>query len=156
MKSLKTLEVTLPSDTEIKMVRAFDAPRRLVHRAMSEPALMARWIGGKHTEVVKIENDLRIGGAYRQEFKNGDGSTFFFIGTYSEVGEERVVHTELFNGEPPPAIVETTLVEVGGRTTMTVIMKFPDKAVRDMVVQTGMSEGAGKSYDVLAELLTAL
>ncbi len=153
---MKTIDVTLPSDTEIKMVRVFDAPRHLVHRAMSEPALMAKWIGGKRAEVVKVENDLRVGGSYRQEYKTADGNTFFFIGTYSEVSDERTVHTELFNGEPPPAIVETMLAEAAGRTTMTIVMRFPDKAIRDMVVETGMADGAGESYDVLAELLATL
>lgn len=153
---MKTLDVTLPSDTEILMVRVFDAPRRLVRRAMSEPALVQRWLGGKRAEVVRVENDLRVGGSYRHEFRARDGSSFFFTGTYEEVSDERIVHTELFNGAPPPAIIENVMVEHDGRTTMTVTMRLPDRAIRDMIVATGMSDGAGESYDELAALVTTL
>lgn len=153
---MKTLDVTLPSDTEIRMVRVFDAPRHLVRRAMSEPALIQRWLGGKRAEVVRVDNDLRVGGSYRYEFRNGDGSSFFFTGTYEEVSDERIVHTELFNGDPPAAIIENVMVERDGRTTMTMTMRLPDRAIRDMIVATGMSDGAGESYDELAALLPTL
>ena len=153
---MKTLDVTLPSDTEIRMVRVFDAPRHLVRRAMSEPALIRRWYGGKRAEMLRVENDLRVGGSYLHEFRNRDGTTFFFTGTYQEVSDERIVHSELFNGEPPPAIVENVLVEHDGRTTLTVTMRLPDRAIRDMIVATGMSDGAGESYDELAALLPTL
>lgn len=153
---MSTFDVTLPSDTEILMVRTFDAPRHLVRRALTEPELIKRWLGGKRTTVTHVENDLRVGGSYRQEFRNPDGSTFFFIGTYSEVTDERIVHSELFNGDPPPAIAESTLVEKHGKTVLSVRMRFPNQEIRDMVVATGMSDGAGESYDVLAALLPAL
>ena len=153
---MSTFDVTLPSDTEILMVRTFDAPRHLVRRAMSEPELIKRWLGGKRTTVTRVDNDQRVGGSYRQEFLNPDGSTFFFTGTYSEVSDERIVHTELFNGEPPPAIIESTLLEKSGKTVLSVLSRFPSKEIRDMVVATGMSDGAGESYDALAALLPTL
>jgi hypothetical protein len=39
---------------------------------------------------------------------------------------------------------------------MTVTCEYPSEEVRDMVVGSGMSEGAGKSYDALERLLAAL
>ena len=41
----KTLKITTPSDFEIEMTREFDAPRRLVFRAMTRPEYVKRWLG---------------------------------------------------------------------------------------------------------------
>lgn len=153
---MSDFNVTTPSPLEIKMTRTFQAPLRIVRRAMTEPALVKKWLGGKRATVVNVENDLRVGGSYLQQFKNRDGSEFSFTGVYSEVSDERIVHTELFNGQPPPAVVTTTLVEDGGKTTMTVVMRFDSQEIRDMVIGTGMADGAGESYDALAALLPSL
>lgn len=37
--------VTTPSDREIRMTRLFDAPRRLVFEAMSQPEHITQWWG---------------------------------------------------------------------------------------------------------------
>ena len=39
------LQVTTPSDREIAMTRAFDAPRSLVFDAWTNPELLKRWLG---------------------------------------------------------------------------------------------------------------
>ena len=41
-----TLIVTTPSDTEIAMTRALDAPRELVFDAWTKPELLKRWLYG--------------------------------------------------------------------------------------------------------------
>ena len=152
-----TLSVRLVGDQEIHMTRVFDAPRRLVIHAMTTPALLKRWLGGVRGTLTDAQVDLRVGGQYRYEFANPDGSSFFFTGEYREISDDRVVFTQLFNGDPStPAIVTTTYVEQAGKTTMTVVMHLPTKDVRDAIVATGMSDGAGESYDVLAELLATL
>ena len=153
---MSKLQVTTDVPEEITMVRTFDAPRRLVMRAMSEPALIKRWNGGKRAEVAACEVDFRVGGGYKTVFRLPDGSEFFFSGTYQEIADGRVVHTELFNGEPPGSIVTITLVEHGGKTTVTMVVRFESQDVRDMVVATGMAEGAGESYDVLDEVLASM
>jgi uncharacterized protein YndB with AHSA1/START domain len=150
------LTVTTDAPNEIRMVRTFDAPRRLVVKAMTSPELMKRWTGGKRATVVSVENDLRPGGNYRIAYRSHDGFAFAFVGTYREVGDERTVNVEAMEGTPGEALVTTTLVEHDGRTTMTMVMAFPSQEIRDMVLQTGMATGAGESYDVLGELLATL
>ena len=39
-------QVSLPSDTEVRVTRDFKAPRTLVWQAHTEPTLFQRWIGG--------------------------------------------------------------------------------------------------------------
>jgi uncharacterized protein YndB with AHSA1/START domain len=150
------LTVSTDVPTEIHMARSFDAPRHLVHKAMSEPALLERWLGGVRARVASAEIDLRVGGSYRYVFDLPDGSSFFFAGVFREVGDDRIVHSELFNGEPPGSVVTTTFTEQGGKTTVKWVIAFESQEIRDMVLSTGMADGAGESYDELEKLLASL
>jgi uncharacterized protein YndB with AHSA1/START domain len=153
---MSKLSVSTDVPTEIHMVRLFDAPRHLVHKAMSEPALIKQWLGGVRARVTSAEVDLRVGGSYRYVFALPDGSSFFFTGVFREVGDDRIVHSELFNGEPPGSVVTTTFVEQGGKTTVNWVIAFESQEIRDMVLSTGMADGAGESYDELEKLLAGL
>lgn len=152
------IELTVNTDvpTEIRMTRTFAAPRRLVVKAMTTPALIKKWLGGVRAEVVSVEMDLRVGGRYRYEFERKDGGRFAFVGVIREVAADRVVHTESLEGQPGESLVTTAWDEKDGQTTMTVVMAFPTQELRDMVIATGMAEGAGESYDELAKLLRSL
>jgi uncharacterized protein YndB with AHSA1/START domain len=150
------LQVTTEVPTDIKMTRTFDAPRRLVLRAMTEPALIMKWLGNSFSPIVSADVDFRVGGGYRYVFRRPDGVEFSFTGVYREIAEDRVVHSERFNDMPEAATITTTWIEHGGKTTMTVVMRFSSQAVRDMVVATGMETGAAESYDNLAALVATL
>src|SRR5437868_15475293 len=54
--------LTLPSDTEILMVREFDAPPDLVFGAYTTPEHVKRWWAGQRGNVTGAEIDLRVGG----------------------------------------------------------------------------------------------
>jgi uncharacterized protein YndB with AHSA1/START domain len=148
------LQVNIDVPEEIQMIRTFDAPRRLVHQAMTQPELIKKWLGGKRTTVLSAEVDLRVGGKYRYVFDRKDGGgQFAFTGVFREISEGRTVHTESMEGMPGESVVTTVLVEKDGKTTMTATMRFPTREMRDFVVSTGMAEGAGESYDFLEALL---
>jgi len=141
---------------EIKMTRVFDAPKRLVLKAMSDPELIKKWLGGKRAVVTEARHDMRVGGTYKHAFRTHEGYEFYFTGTYIEISDDRVVHTEKFNEEPGEARITVTFSEHANQTTVTWVMAFPTKEIRDMVVGTGMSDGAGESYDELEKLLVSL
>ena len=150
------LQVTTDVPTDIQIIRTFDAPRRLVIRAMTEPALIKKWLGNSRAAIVSAEVDFRVGGSYRYVFRRKDGVEFSFTGVYREIAEDRVVHSERFDDNPEEATIITTWAERDGVTTMTIVMRFSSQAVRDMVVATGMESGAAESYDNLAALVRAL
>ncbi len=56
------------------------------------------------------------------------------------------------------SVVETGLTEEdgGAKTRMTATITYPAREVRDMVISTGMSRGAGISYDRLEDLVIAM
>jgi uncharacterized protein YndB with AHSA1/START domain len=78
-------KVTLPSDRQILITRAFDAPRHLVYRAWTEPEFIKRWWGGERGEVKSVRIDLRVGGAWRCVMVTDDGSEAAFRGEYREI-----------------------------------------------------------------------
>jgi uncharacterized protein YndB with AHSA1/START domain len=153
--------VTLVGDTDIHVVREFGAPRQLVYRAVTEPALIRRWWHAKRGEVTACEVDLRVGGSWRYAMATPDGTEVAFHGTILElVPGERVVQTELFE---MPGLTEddaTTntmdLVEHDGRTTMTVTIHCPRPEIREAIIASGMEYGLQDAYDLLGEVAASL
>ena len=156
-------QVTLPSDREVKVTRSFRAPRALVFRAYTEPALVRKWMLGPPGWTMPVcEMDLRVGGQYRWRWRSDDNSSEFgFTGTYREVNPpSRIVHTEAYDpgtvgGSYPgePAIVTVTFTEDAGVTTVTTLIDFGSKEARDGAVATGMTDGMELSYQLLDRLL---
>jgi uncharacterized protein YndB with AHSA1/START domain len=154
-----TFTVTTPSDQEIRMTRLFDAPRHLVFDAMTRPEHVKRWWGclGDGYSVPVCEIDLRIGGRWRFVNRHPKGEAGFH-GEYREVTPPaRVVFTEIFEDFPDVvSVVTAELSDEGGKTRLTATVSYPSVEVRDMVMSTGMSRGAGISYDRLEDLVAEL
>src|SRR6476619_1440456 len=90
-----TATVTLPTDTQILIVREFDAPKHLVYRAWTTPELVRRWWSAGRGEVTTCEIDLRVGGAWRYVMLAHGEFEVAFHGEYREiVPDERIVTTE--------------------------------------------------------------
>ena len=148
--------VTLPSDTEILITREFDAPREVVFKAMTDPALIARWWGPRRFETIVEQMDVRPGGTWRFIHHGPDGD-HAFRGEYREVvPPERIVQTFEYEPMAGHISVETaTFTERNGRTLLTVRSIFSSKADRDATIQSGMESGLRETHDRFAELLAA-
>ena len=86
----RRLVVTLPSDREIEMTRAFAAPRRLVFAAHSSPEHLKHWWGPRGFTMVSCEMDFRPGSAIGPSgivFTNPQDSG---LGNFSIVGLQMV------------------------------------------------------------------
>jgi uncharacterized protein YndB with AHSA1/START domain len=160
MKTAEALTVTTPTDREIVMTRVFDAPRRLVFQAMTDAAILRRWLWGPPGwSMVECESDVKVGGTFRHVWHNDNGAVMAMHGVYREiVPPERVVRTETFDmgcdvqmGEQVGTVA---LTEQGGRTLLTLTVRFPTKEARDGALASGMERGVAASYDRLADLLS--
>lgn len=157
MKNTGTLKVTTPSDTDIQMVRVFDAPRALVYDAFTKPELLKQWFGPKGWHLTTCEVDLRVGGNWRFVLAGPNGEVMGMSGIWQELSPpERSVHIERFDDYPGESVVTSVLTEENGKTTMTATVRYPSQAVRDLVVQSGMEHGAAESYDKLADILATV
>jgi uncharacterized protein YndB with AHSA1/START domain len=158
-KNSGSFNVTKPSEQEIQLTRLFDAPMQLVFEAMTKPEHVKQWWGrlGEGYSVPVCEIDLRPGGKWRFVNRHPKGDAVFY-GEYREISPpNRMVHTEIFEPFPDAvSVVTTVLSEEGGKTRLTATVRYPSKEVREMVVESGMSRGAGISYDRLEDLLATL
>ncbi len=151
------LKVTTPSDREIRMERIFDAPRALVYDAFTQPKLLKRWFGPDGWSLTTCEVDLRVGGAWRFVLTGPGGARMGMSGEWQELNPPfGSVHVERFDDYPGESVVTSVLTETDGRTTLTATVLYPSKEVRDIVIASGMANGAGQSYDKLADTLAAI
>lgn len=161
MNNTGTLKVTTPTDNEIVLTRAFDAPRHMVFDALTKPELLKRWHGARGWNLVVCEVDLRVGGTWRFVSRGPDGTDMGHGGVYREiVPPERLVCTESYDDQwyPGEALVTAVLIEQNGttqngKTTMITTLRYPSQEVRDIVISSPMERGVTESYDRLAEML---
>jgi uncharacterized protein YndB with AHSA1/START domain len=149
--------ITLPSDTEILITREFDAPRDVVFKAMTDPALIPQWWGPRKYETIVDKMDVRPGGSWRF-INRGGGEEFAFRGEYREIkAPERIVQTFEFEPLAGHISIETAVfTEQNGRTLMTNHTQFASKADRDGMIESGMESGLRETHDRFAELLAGL
>ena len=153
------LEVTTPSDREIRMTRLFEAPRELVYRAHTEPELVKRWmLGPEGWSMPVCEIDLRVGGRYRNVWRSdADGTEFGNRGVFREIeAPSRLVQTESMDGFDAESLNTMVLSSEGGKTRLTSTMVFPNKEARDGAIASGMEHGVADSYDRLEAVLSAV
>ena len=159
-KKIGALTLTTPSDREIVMTREFDAPRELVFEAHTKCEHLEKWWGPRKYTLALCEMDFRPGGKYRFLHRGPDGvEEHGFRGEYREiVPPERIVWTFEYEGMPGHVSVDTlTLEDIGGGKTKLVAHSLFDSAEdRDGMLQSGMEEGAGETWDRLAELLAEM
>jgi uncharacterized protein YndB with AHSA1/START domain len=154
------MTLTLPSDHEIVLTRTFDAPRRLVFKAWTEPQHVRHWYGCTTHALTVCEIDLSVGGAWRYTMRAPDGSLHTMQGRYREIAPpDRLVYTEQYvtagfaSGE---ALVTVSFAESGGRTTLTSTILHASRADRDAHLASGMESGAAQVYDRLADHLATM
>jgi uncharacterized protein YndB with AHSA1/START domain len=159
MSTSGALQITTPSDREIRITRSFDAPRMMVWDAYTRPELVKRWLGAlPGWSWATCEMDVREGGRYRWVWRGPEGMELGLGGTYREVVPgERLVTTERYDqawyeGEAIGTIVFT---EREGRTTLDTTLLYQSKEVRDGVLQSPATSGMEASFSALDALLAS-
>ncbi len=152
-----TVTITTPTDREAVVTREFNAPPGLVFDALTRPDLIKRWYGPPGSIDV-CESDARPGGTWRFVSKVR-GRQIVQFGVYKEVdAPRRFVRTERWEDwDPGETLVTVSLVETGGKTTMTQSIVFPTQEVRDVVMKGGLTpKGTSEFYDRLDALLGSM
>jgi len=161
MSVRNTLNISIPNDYEVVVAREFDAPRKVVWDAMTKPAMVRQWLfGPPGWEMICCDDDLKVGGGFRWEWRGPDGATLTMHGTYKELAPPtRAVRNEIFEMDGAPAMGEQLatmeLVEQGKRTALKLTLRYDSKEARDGALASGMDHGMAASYDRLEEMLAA-
>jgi uncharacterized protein YndB with AHSA1/START domain len=104
------LEVTTPSDREIRVERIFEASVERVWQAHTDPAQIAQWWGRGNTLVIE-RMEVEPGGHWRY-VEHGPDGVHGFEGRYREVTPpDRIVFTFDWDGMPGYVCIETTTFE---------------------------------------------
>jgi uncharacterized protein YndB with AHSA1/START domain len=157
MKSTESLEVATSGDREIIMTRVFDADCGQVFEAYTNPELVRRWLLGPPGWTMPVcEIDLKAGGVFHYVWRAPGNADLAMRGVYSEiVRPKRIVHTESFDEgcTGSEALVTTTFLQSGCKTTVTTTVRYSSREVRDAILQSGMEHGVAASYDRLEQML---
>lgn len=150
------LLVTTPSDTEIVLVRDFEAPRNLVFDAWTKPELLKRWFGARGWHLVDCEVDLRVGGTWRFVSRGPGGAQMEQSGVYRQIERpEQLVYTESYDEQSgsDESVVTHAFTQRDATTRVTSTLRYASRQGRDAVLRSPMREGLSESYDRLATLL---
>jgi uncharacterized protein YndB with AHSA1/START domain len=147
-----------PGVPQVKMERAFDAPRDLVFRAFTDPELLVQWLGPRGMTMEVDRYEVRDGGRWRYVHRDEDGNEFGFHGVFhGDPTPDQMVQTFEFEGAPGHVQLDTArLEERDGRTTIQMNSVFQSVEARDAMVGAGMAEGVRQGFEQLDELLERL
>ncbi len=118
-RRMKTTIIAGKGKQEASVIRTFSAPREVLFRAYTDPALMAKWWAPRRFETVIEKLEARAGGSWR--ILNRDaGGEYWFHGVFHEVSPSRIVWTFEYEGMPGHVTLGiVTLEESDGKTKVT-------------------------------------
>jgi uncharacterized protein YndB with AHSA1/START domain len=139
-------------ERELVITRTFDAPRELVFKAWTDPAVAKSWFGPKDHPATHMEMDVRPGGAWRGCLRSTEsGKELRLGGVFREiVAPERVVFTFAWDEEGErglETLVTLTFAEEDGKTRMT----FRQAPFQSIEERNGHRGGWTSSFDRLED-----
>ena len=155
---MATTEISAPAGQPvIDMRRKFAAPRALLYRAYTDPALVKQWLGPDKYEMVIDAWRMEDGGRYRYIHRDEAGNAYAFHGVFHSTSIDGMVQTFEFEGAPGHVSMDSLwFEEEDGRTTIRVHSVFQSVEDRDAMVAAGMADGVNQGYDRLEALLPGL
>lgn len=155
----RATEAQILSDTQVRISRVIRGSVQDVWRAHHEPKLMQKWLLGPDGWTMPVcQVATKVGERYRYEWESEDKSQRFgFEGELLESDEPyRAVTSESMIGmEGPSTRNELTLVPHKLGTLLSIVITYPNKEFRDMVLGTGMTTGMETSYARLERVALA-
>lgn len=153
-------DVTIEADPNVPIIRIardFDATPAQLMRAHTDPELFARWVGPDGMDTRVIDWDATTGGRWRY-VASRDGEEYGFHGSFHEVGEDRIVQTFTFDGQPDHVALETLWFEDlgAGRSRLHAQSLVDSFEGRDQWLASGMEAGVEQGYSKLDALVREL
>ncbi len=147
--------------------RVFDAPRRRVWQAWTEPEQWKRWFGPKGFTIPSLRMNVQVGGEILYCMRSPDGKDVWGTGIYREVVEmEKIVMTDAFSDEkgnvvppfyydmgeewPDDVLITVTFEELEYCTTQ-LTLRHSGLPAGEMT--EGSELGWNEAFDKLADLL---
>jgi uncharacterized protein YndB with AHSA1/START domain len=81
----KTNITAEPGKQELFITREFDAPRKLVFKAFTDPTLYVQWLGPRRFTMRLETFNPKSGGTWRYVHTDQNGNEYGFHGVYHEI-----------------------------------------------------------------------
>lgn len=142
-------------DNEIRLVRIYDAPAKLVWEAYTDPKHASKWWGPRGFTLTTKSKDLRPGGKWIYTMHGPDGTDYPNIATYHVVEPyKKLVYDHGGNEERPRLFTVTvTFEEKKGKTTMDMIMALDTPEAAKEIRKHIKAANGNSTWDRLAEYL---
>lgn len=146
-----------PGKQEVFSTCEFAAPRELVYRLYTDPALIPEWWGPAYLTTEVEVMDVYPGGRWRFIQRAPDGGVHPFNGVYHLVeAPRRLIYTFEYEGTPGQVILDTvTFEEKENKTLLNIHSVYPSVAERDGMVHESMESGAAEAMERLEKLILA-
>jgi uncharacterized protein YndB with AHSA1/START domain len=147
--------INTPAGTPfVEVTREFDATPAQLFKVVSDPDLVAQWLGPRDLDATIEKYDVRPGGTYRYIHRDDSGE-YAFRGVFHSVEQDKlIIQTFEWEGAPGEVCLEKMTLEPtekGVRLHQQSV--FPSVESRDAFVESGMEVGINDSMDRLAELV---
>lgn len=147
--------------SSIRIERTFEAPRKLVWRAWTDPELLDQWWAPKPWKTVTKAMDLRSGGKWVYSMINADGERQWCQADYSEISDGYYYKaTDYFsdeNGIPSPDFKHmrwhVRFEDEDERTKVVIDVNFFDDKEMERLIEMGFQDGISATHRNLDELL---
>lgn len=143
--------VTPVSDTALMIRRTFAVDRQTLWDALTRPEAIMQWMGSKMAKPARVEQDLRVGGAYLIEMQ-GESEMHRVQGTYLDVTPpDRLVFSWAWYTTPDrESRVTYALSDADAGTTLT----LSHERLFDQDARDRHGQGWTASMDSLSTYLT--
>jgi uncharacterized protein YndB with AHSA1/START domain len=140
---------------EIRIIRLYDAPVRVVWEAWTDPKQVAKWWGPRGFTLTTHSKDLRPGGHWHYTMHGPDGVDYVNKTKYFEVEKHaRLVYDHGGNDEQAPLFRVTVLfLAIGDKTKMDMTMSLPTPEAADETRKFIKKASGESTWDRLAEYL---
>jgi uncharacterized protein YndB with AHSA1/START domain len=150
----RSAQVTLPSDTEILIVREFAAPREIVFEAWTKPEHVAQWWDPSGTPLASCDIDFRPNGTFRFV---PHGPKPPFHGVYREiVPPERLVFATVVAPSGGESIGTLLFEPHDGGTILRLTIACASRVDRDALLEMRVADGTVKTLENLNQYAARL
>jgi len=152
---------TIPVENRtLHLTRTFDAPRALVFKCWTDPALLAAWWAPRPFTMPRLTLDVRPGGRIDAAMRAPDGTDHPFDGEYTVVEEPSRLEFRSWIRAGDDILFENahvvTFEEDGDRTVVTLDVKVVSAQAGAAGHLSGMAQGWAMCLDQLAEVVADL
>ncbi len=145
-------------DQTIRITREFEASRKLVFEAFSQPEHIEKWWGPNGFSTTTKNMKFEVGGEWIFTMHGPDGTDYPNRVVYTEIKNPELLKYDHFagyedDGKPPHFKQTITFKEANGKTKVEMNLLFPTPEKREEAAGFGAVEGGHQTLSRLAEFL---